>query len=83
MINDALRTYQSQNGKLSSGDQAAIVRALCGANLRKTVYLTLPSYIQKNSSGEILDPWGMPYVIDTSHGAFPQVYSPGANRNAE
>ncbi len=75
----ALRAYYSEFGTAPTGTNAEIIRVLLGANPRKIVFFE-PSPKQLNAAGELFDPWGVPYRIDTSDPAKPRIYSFGPNK---
>lgn len=76
----ALKTYYAEYGTAPTRPHVEIIRALIGANPRKIVFLD-PDLKQLNSSNELLDPWGLPYRIDTSDPANPRIYSFGPNKH--
>src|ERR1035437_1514227 len=58
----ALKGYQAQYSDYPKGDQNEIIKSLLGNNLQKIQFLNA----KLNSSGEFLDPWGIPYAIKSS-----------------
>lgn len=59
-IHVALRQYRSEFGSLPAGDSLAISRALTGANPKGVIFIERRVESQQ---GDLLDPWGTPYVI--------------------
>jgi hypothetical protein len=77
-LHASLNSYRIDFGSYPRGDNASVTRVLCGENPTKTQYHS--SYVQeRNSHGEDLDPWGMPYFIK-SDGNKVQIKSAGSNR---
>jgi hypothetical protein len=72
----ALNTYFREYGSLPNGTHLQIIKALNGGNPHKIIFLEVPA-IRMSLGGEFLDPWGAPYVIDTSNGAQPKAHSIG------
>jgi hypothetical protein len=78
MLCAAVIQYRATYGLPPSGNHAQILAALRGENLRHIRFLDRPSK-SFNERGELLDPWGRPYRIDTTNPAFPWAYSLGKN----
>lgn len=78
----ALKAYYSEFATAPTGTHAEIIRVLLGANPRKIVFFE-PGRKQLNDAGELVDPWEMPYRIDTSDPAKPRIYSFGPNKQDE
>jgi hypothetical protein len=81
-ITDALRRYHSEYQSLPNGSHHQIIATLSGDNPHKIVFFAI-DWEQIRAAGEFLDPWGMPYQIDTSNPTEPRVYSTGPNRRDE
>jgi hypothetical protein len=72
----ALNTYFREYGSLPNGTHLQIIKALNGGNPRGIIFLDVP--VRRMSlRGEFLDPWGAPYVIDTSKPGQPKARSIG------
>jgi hypothetical protein len=72
----ALNTYFREYGSLPNGTHLQIVKALQGGNPRGIIFLAVPAR-RMSLRGEFLDPWGAPYVIDTSKPGQPKAHSIG------
>ena len=75
----ALKAYYSEFGTSPTGTHSKIIRALLGSNPRSIVFYE-PNPKQLTTGGELLDPWDIPYCIDTSDAAKPRIYSFGPNK---
>ena len=76
----ALKFYYTEFHQFPTGSHADILRALRGDNPLKIVFFE-PSPKQVSPAGELLDPWGVPYHIDTSEVARPRVHSTGRDKH--
>ena len=74
----ALDQYKERFGAYPKGDSASVCRALTGDNPTKTIFIELGPR-SKTEKGELLDPWGTPYMIYFS-GDLPLVRSAGKNK---
>jgi hypothetical protein len=72
----ALNTYFREYGSIPNGTHLQIMKALHGGNPHKIIFLEVPAR-RMSLRGEFLDPWGAPYVIDTSIPGLPKVRSIG------
>jgi Type II secretion system (T2SS), protein G len=71
--------YRLAYESFPAGDNAAIARALSGANPRKANFLNFTSQ-DLNTSGEVIDPWGTPYKFELQDGKPPSIRSAGPDR---
>jgi hypothetical protein len=76
-ISAAVAKFQSTHGEPPAGDNAAIFRALEGANTNNAVFV---ESARTNAAGEILDSWGTPYQIRIGNGAQIVIRSAGKDR---
>ncbi len=77
-LHASLNSYRDDFGSYPRGDNASVTKILRGDNPKKEQYHS--SYKQeRNSNGEDLDPWGIPYLMK-SDGNKVQIKSAGRNR---
>jgi hypothetical protein len=55
--------YKYDFGSYPTGDCAQVLRELFGNNPQKIEFLS-PQNMSVNQAGELLDPWGTPYIIN-------------------
>lgn len=72
----ALRAYAEEYKSFPTGTDAAILRALTGANKRGIAFLTLDAG-RINAAGQPIDLWDRPYRFDLSEPFKPRVWSAG------
>jgi hypothetical protein len=58
----------------TTNKNAALVKILTGDNQRRIAFLSL-SPREMNTHGEMIDPWGQPFLISLADPQHPQVYS--------
>ena len=75
----AFAAYRSDYGIEPTGSYSEIVTALRGNNPRKIVYFEAARKAF-TASGELVDPWGSPYVVNRSDPGNPRFYSIGPNK---
>ena len=75
----ALELYKNDFGSFPSGDNAQIMRAISGENIKKKAYIE-SSQDSKNPQGELLDPWRTPYLILITDSQ-PVIASAGSAKN--
>jgi type II secretory pathway pseudopilin PulG len=78
-ITEALRRYYSEYQSLPNGSHHQIIATLSGDNPHQIVFFAI-DWEQIRAAGQFLDPWGVPYQIDTSDPTKPRVYSTGPNK---
>jgi len=76
-LKSAISEYYSQNGSLPSLQNADIVKALSGENIKNKIYFEFPSNML-DSKNEVIDPWGTPYSFSSRDG-FIYIISFGTN----
>jgi Type II secretion system (T2SS), protein G len=78
ILADHVKEYRQEYGFYPAGNNAEIIRALCGDNPRKVVFFE--PHGDLSAAGELLDPWGTPYRFDLSDPKNPKIYSFGKNK---
>jgi hypothetical protein len=75
----AVSAYSREFGTVPTGSNAQIHQALLGENPKRIAFSEVaPNEVSR--SGEILDPWGMPYQIDTGDPNYVKIYSFGRDK---
>jgi hypothetical protein len=75
-VDRLLRDHARYLGEFPVGTNADITRALCGANLKKVVFVTADE-IDMNGRGELIDDWRTPYFFHQVSGRQMEIYSAG------
>ena len=80
-LHGSLNLYREKFGAYPRGNNADISRALRGDNPAKEQF-AFTFTIERSASGEDLDPWGTPYLLQ-SDGFKVQMKSAGRNRKLD
>ena len=75
----ALTRYEEIYVNFPNGRNAEKIKSLCGNNPQRIVFVSV-SPNQLNLSGEQIDPWGTPYIIDLSATSTFVITSAGEDR---
>jgi len=77
-IHAAIRIFQSEFGKLPRGDSREVFGALLGKNPKRQAFILGPASFV-SADGNLVDPWGTPYMVYFS-GDEVLIRSAGPNR---
>ena len=78
-LSAAMKHYQGIYGKFPAGDNATILRALCGEN-PKGLHLFDVGSESLDEHGAFMDPWRTRYLIETNLTSGILIRSAGSNR---